>query len=198
MATGALGAPLPTGRSTLVAGAQFQEVVQRSRSLTQKVLLSVPDAHRSCVRTETLQLNSTENAKLSRMAATIGLPTAPVLKVVSENVTLELSLQQMSAGLQLQQDVLGSVSPRLQHGEKVTALMADIRDLSLQINKMLKMAQAEGSVQPSPTPLALNLPGEYEVQVAAHLALVQLQAFGQDLVRCLRVLDQSNEEETES
>lgn len=65
--------------------------------------------------------------------------------------------------------------------------------------QLLKKVQAESVVQPTPTPVALRLPGEYEVQVAAHLTLVQLQSFGQDVVRSLRSLDQSNdEEETES
>lgn len=64
--------------------------------------------------------------------------------------------------------------------------------------QMLKMAQADAVVLPSPTPVALHLPGEYEVQVAAHLTLVQLQAFGQDTVRCLRSLEKSDDRETES
>lgn len=62
---------------------------------------------------------------------------------------------------------------------------------------MLRMVQ-ESVVQPSPTPMALHLTGEYEVQVAAHLTLVQLQSFGQDMVRCLRSLDVNNDEETDS
>lgn len=68
----------------------------------------------------------------------------------------------------------------------------------LYISQMLKMLQTETVAQPTPTPVALRLPGEYEVQVAAHLTLVQLQSFGQDMVRHLRSIDQSNEEETES
>lgn len=63
---------------------------------------------------------------------------------------------------------------------------------------MLKVLQTETVVQPTPTPVALRLPGEYEVQVAAHLVLVQLQSFGQDMVRNLRSLDQNKEGETES
>lgn len=196
MATFARSAPLP-GSNTLVEGAQFQEIVQRSRSLIQKILLSIPDTHKSCIHTETLQLNSSENGKLGRMAITIGIPSAPVLRVVSESVTLESSLRTMSEGLQLHRALLSSVSPRLENKDKVTGLMADIRDLAIQINKMLKMAQADAVVQPSPTPVALHLPREYEVQVAAHLTLVQLQSFGQDTARCLRSLERSNEEETE-
>ncbi|XP_028264179.1 uncharacterized protein LOC114437585 isoform X2 [Parambassis ranga] len=194
MATVARSAPLP-GRSALVEDPSFQELIQRSRSLTEKILLSIPTTHRSCIHTESLQLNSSENAKLVTMATFIGIPSAPVLKVASENVTLEDSLSRMYEGLQLHQALLSSVSSKLESNDKVTGLMADIRDLAIQINKMLKMAQAEAAVQPTPTPVALHLPGDYEVQVAAHLTLVQLQSFSQDMVRCLRSLDQ---EETES
>lgn len=61
--------------------------------------------------------------------------------------------------------------------------------------QMLNMVQKEVVAQSTPTPVALRLLGDYEVQVAAHLTLVQLQAFGQDAVRCLRSMDQNNEEE---
>uniref|UniRef100_A0A3P8S5X2 Colony stimulating factor 3 (granulocyte) a n=1 Tax=Amphiprion percula TaxID=161767 RepID=A0A3P8S5X2_AMPPE len=197
MATFARSAPLPKN-GALVEDPQFQEIVERSRSLTQKILLSIPDTHKSCIHTETLQLNSSENGKLETMASTIGIPSASVLRVVSENSTLEDSLTGMYEGLQLHQALLSAVSSRLGNKDKVIELMADIRDLAIQINKMLKMAQAEPVVQPSPTPVALRLPANYEVQVATHLTLVQLQAFGQDMIRCLRPLDRSNEEETES
>ncbi|XP_070783762.1 colony stimulating factor 3 (granulocyte) a [Enoplosus armatus] len=195
MATSARSAPLPE-RSALVEDPQSQEIVQRSRSLIQKILLSIPDTHKSCIHTETLQLNSSDNSKLVIMASNIGIPSAPVLRVVSEDFTLETSLRRMSEGLQLHRALLSSVSPRLENKDKVTGLMADIRDLVIQINKMLKGLQAEAV--PTPSPVALRLPGEYEVQVAAHLTLVQLQSFGQDVVRFLRNLDQSNQGETES
>lgn len=39
----------------------------------------------------------------------------------------------------------------------------------------------------------LNLPGDYEVQVAAHLTLLQLQQFGQDVDRCLESLDHTTD-----
>ncbi|XP_040922992.1 colony stimulating factor 3 (granulocyte) a [Toxotes jaculatrix] len=197
MAAVARSAPLPEG-SALVEDPQFQEMVRRSRSLTQKILLSIPDTHRSCIHTEALQLNSSDNTKFEIMASNIGIPSAPVLRPVSENFSLKTCLTQMSEGLQLHRALLSSVSERLSNKNKVIELMADIRDLTIQITKMLKMVQREAVVQPSPTPVALRLPGEYEVQVAAHLILVQLQAFGQDTVRCLRSLDCSKEEETES
>ncbi|XP_008288010.1 colony stimulating factor 3 (granulocyte) a isoform X2 [Stegastes partitus] len=197
MATFVCSAPLPE-KGALVEDPQFQEIVETSRSLTEKILLSIPDMHKSCIHTETLKLNSSENAKLVIMASTIGIPSAPVIKVVSENSSLEDSLTQMYEGLQLHRALLSSISPRVGNKDKVTGLMADVRDLAIQINKMLKMAQSEVVAQPNPTPVALRLPGDYEVQVATHLTLVQLQALGQDIIRCLRVLDHGNEEETES
>ncbi|XP_075313365.1 colony stimulating factor 3 (granulocyte) a [Odontesthes bonariensis] len=197
MASVVNSAPLPAS-SALVEDPQFQEILQRSRSLTQKILLSIPDTHKSCIHTETLQLNSSENAKLVTMASTIGIPPSPVVRAVSENFTLENSLKRMYEGLQLHQALLSGVSPQLEVKDKVTGLIADIRDLAVQIVKMQKMAQAEAAVEQSPTPVDLRLPGDYEVQVAAHLTLVQLQSFGQDMARCLRSLDQSQEEDTES
>ncbi|KAJ4940079.1 hypothetical protein JOQ06_026389 [Pogonophryne albipinna] len=198
MATLARSAPLQPEMGALVEGTQFQEIVLRSRSLIEKILLSISDTHKECIHIESLKLNSSENANFVTMASTIGIPAAPVLKVVSENFSLETGLRRMSEGLQLHRALLRSVSPRLEQKDRVIGLQADIRDLVVQINKMLKMAQAEAVVQPSPTPVALRLPGEYEVQVAAHLTLVQLQAFGQDTTRCLRGLDRSNDEETQS
>ncbi|XP_035514127.1 uncharacterized protein LOC118325522 [Morone saxatilis] len=197
MATVARSAPLPE-RNTLVEDPRAQEIVQRSRSLIEKILLSIPDTHKSCIHSEALRLNSSENANLQTMAVNIGIPSAPVLKVVSEHFTLETSLKRMSEGLQLYRASLSAVSPRLENKDKVTELLADIRDLVIQINKLLKMVQSEAVVQPTPAPVALRLPGDYEVQVAAHLTLDRLQSFGQDVVRSLRSLDQSNEEETES
>ncbi|XP_041670936.1 colony stimulating factor 3 (granulocyte) a [Cheilinus undulatus] len=194
MASFARSAPLPDG-SALVAD---PEIVKMSRSLIQKILLSIPDAHESCVYTETLKLNSSDNENLGVMASNIGIPSAPILKTLSDSFTLETGLKHMSEGLQLHRALLSSISPRLENNNKVTDLQSDIRDLAIQINKMLNKITAETMVLPSPTPVALRLPGEYEVQVAAHLTLVQLQSFGQDVVRLLRSLDQGSEEEMES
>uniref|UniRef100_UPI0037E8C112 colony stimulating factor 3 (granulocyte) a n=1 Tax=Semicossyphus pulcher TaxID=241346 RepID=UPI0037E8C112 len=194
MAYVARSAPLPE-ESTLVANSSLE--IQRSRSLIQKILRSIPDAHKSCINQETLKLNSSENAYLGHMASSIGIPSAPVLKALSEDFTLETSLKNISEGLQLHRALLSSVSPHLEHKVKVTELQADIRDLVIQINKILNKVKGEAVVQLTPTPVTLHLPAEYEVQVAAHLTLVQLQSFGQDVVRLLRSLDQSSEEETE-
>ncbi|XP_013863583.1 granulocyte colony-stimulating factor [Austrofundulus limnaeus] len=197
MASTARGAPLPQLRS-LVEDPHFQEILHRSRSLTQKVLLSIPDTHKSCIHTATLQLNSSENVKLETMASILGIPPAPGLRAISENFTLESSLRRMHEGLLLHRGLLSSVSPRLEVKTKVADLMDDIRDVAVQITKMLKMVQPEAAVQSTTAPLSIHLPGDYEVQVATHLTLVQLQSFGQDMVRVLRSLEQSDEEEEEN
>lgn len=194
MASLSRSAPLSDG-SALVAD---PDMVQTSRSLIEKILLSIPDTHKSCIHTETLKLNSSENEKLGVMASYIGIPSAPVLKTLSESSSLEDSLKNISEGLQLHRALLSSVSPRLENKDKVSALQSDIKDLAIQINKLLNTITSEATVLPSPTPVALHLPGEYEVQVATHLTLVQLQAFGQDMVRLLRSLDKGSEEDKES
>ncbi|XP_058477055.1 colony stimulating factor 3 (granulocyte) a [Solea solea] len=196
MASLGRSAPLPTESGALVADPAFQEAVERSRSLTQKILLAIPDTHSACIHTETLQLNSPDNAKLEIMAANIGIPAAPVLRALSENFTLRTCLRNMTEGLQLHRALLSAISERLPN--KMTELTSDIKDLSIQINKMQKMVYKEAAVQPTPTPAPLQLQGEYEVQVAAHLILVQLQSFGRDMDRCLRTLDRSNDDDTES
>lgn len=196
MAFTARSAPMPGSGGALVEDPQFQEILQRSRSLTQKILLSIPDTYKSCVHSETLKLNSSEIAKLATMATNIGFPPAPVLKAVSENFSLETSLKVMHDGLQLHQGLLNSISPRLEKKDKVVALMLDIRDLNTQIAKMQKLTHAPAP--PTSTPVELHLRGDFEVQVAVHLTLIQLQTFTQDLARCLRGLDRSADDEIES
>uniref|UniRef100_A0A1A7X7Q6 Colony stimulating factor 3 (Granulocyte) a n=1 Tax=Iconisemion striatum TaxID=60296 RepID=A0A1A7X7Q6_9TELE len=185
MAFTAHSAPLPENGS-LVEDPQFQDGLHRSRSLTQKILLSVPDTHKSCIHTETLQLNSSDNSELATIATTIGVPPASVLGSLSGNVSLEDSLRRMYEGLKLHQELLNLIAPRLEEKEKVNDLMDDIRDLAIQIMKMLNTKE-----QPTTPPVALRLPGTYEVQVAAHLTLVQLQSFGQNMDQVFMSLDQS-------
>ncbi|XP_019901970.2 colony stimulating factor 3 (granulocyte) a isoform X2 [Esox lucius] len=171
----------------LVEDPEFHIFVENSQNLIKKVLEAIPGTHKSCIHSETLILNSTtENRKLQYMATNLGIPSAPTLKALAEDFTLETCLRHMSEGLQLHQDLLKAVQPRLANTENLTALMTDIRDLGIQINKMLRAVQAEVTLQPTVTSLASRLTGDYQVQVAAHLTLVQLQSFGQDIVRSLR------------
>ncbi|XP_061666779.1 uncharacterized protein LOC133495821 [Syngnathoides biaculeatus] len=200
MARIAGAAPLPevcADVCALVEGAQFQVLVRRSRSLTEKILLAIPDAHGSSVHTETLKLNSSENAKLGTMALRINFPAAPVVKIASEKVLVASSLKHIHDGLQLHRDLLSTVSPRVET-DKLTDLANTVRDLAMQIGKMLRALQADYVAQATPTsPVNLYLHGDFEVQVAAHLTLLQLQSLGQDIHRFLRGLDTSREEETD-
>lgn len=57
MATFALSAPLPE-RSALVEGPEFQKIVQNCKQLTEKILLSIPETHKSCIKTEVRHTNA--------------------------------------------------------------------------------------------------------------------------------------------
>lgn len=52
MATLARCAPLSSSSSALVDSPQMQKITQTSRSLVEKILLSIPDTHASCIRSE--------------------------------------------------------------------------------------------------------------------------------------------------
>uniref|UniRef100_A0A3Q2CHK1 Uncharacterized protein n=1 Tax=Cyprinodon variegatus TaxID=28743 RepID=A0A3Q2CHK1_CYPVA len=195
MASTARSAPLT---DALVAEPQFQEILRSSRSLTQRILESVEDTHKSCVHLQSLQWKVPENAKLATMRSTIGIPSAPVIKPISANFSLETALRAMHDGLELHHGLLRSISPRLEVKDRMNALQYDVRDLKIEIFRMLKIKTTEATVPPTPTSVELHLPGDYEVQVAAHLTLVQLQAFSQDVARCFRSLDRSDQEETDS
>ncbi|XP_077407113.1 uncharacterized protein LOC144038456 [Vanacampus margaritifer] len=201
MARIAGAAPLPevcADMCALVDEAQFQALVRRSRSLNAKILQSIPEVYKSIIHIETLKLNSSENANLDIVASNINFPDAPVLKIASEKVPLESSLINTHKGLQLHQALLSAVSPELQNTQRVTDLMHTVRDLAIQIGKMLRALQTDYVMQTTPSPVTLHLPGGFEVQVAAHLTLVQLQSLSQDIHRFLRGLDTSHVEETDS
>uniref|UniRef100_A0AAZ3NSN5 Uncharacterized protein n=1 Tax=Oncorhynchus tshawytscha TaxID=74940 RepID=A0AAZ3NSN5_ONCTS len=180
----------------LVDDPEFNLSVENSKSLIKKVLDAIPETHTSCIHSETLILNSSsENRKLQYLAINLGIPSAPTLKALTDNFTLETCLRRMSEGLQVHQDLLRAVVQHLANTERITALLTDIRDLRVQINRMLKAVQVVESpvaVQPTATSLASRLTGDYEVQVATHLTLLQLQSFGQDIVRSLRNIAQAN------
>lgn len=192
-----LSKPQLTGVTSLpVENHEFYEHAHRSKILVHKLLLSIPTIHKSCIYTETLKFNSSELVKLHYMAINIGIPSAPVLTTLSDNSSLETSLRRMFEGMQLHQGLLKAVEPRLDNKGVLTELLADVNDLLLQIGKMLRTIQVEPPAQ-APTDLALSLPGEFDVQVAIHLTLLQLQGFGQDMERNLRQIDPEVEEVTD-
>ncbi|KAG9343810.1 hypothetical protein JZ751_013191 [Albula glossodonta] len=120
------------------------------------------------------------------MMTALGIPSAPTLMAISADFTIEMSLNRMSEGLQLYQDLLSTVRNRVSTPEKLDDLLADIRDLLSQVLQMRELAQLEAGAQYGGSGLAAQLAGEYEVKVATHLALTQLQSFSQDMFRSLR------------
>lgn len=178
----------------LVAGPQGQELVRRCLTLAEKLVKNVEDTHKSYVTSESFkELNSPENAKLVIMKSRMGIPSTPALRPPSDNTTLESSLKNISEGLQLHRALLSAISSHLDHQETVAALSSNIKDLLLQIHKVLKLVGG-GAVPASTAPVSLSVSGEYEVQAATHLILVQLRAFGCDVKDHLRTLDQSSED----
>ncbi|KAL0984288.1 hypothetical protein UPYG_G00139510 [Umbra pygmaea] len=176
-----------------VEDSEINVFIGNSQDLITKILDAIPETHKSSIYTETLILNSTnENRKLQYMATKLGIPSAPTLKALADNFTLETCLRRISEGLQLHQDLLRAVQPRLDNTGYLTALMMDVRDLRVQITKMLRLIKVEGTVLPTETGLASRLTGDYEVQVATHLILVQLQSFGQDIVCSLSNIAQDS------
>ncbi|KAG7492370.1 hypothetical protein MATL_G00013490 [Megalops atlanticus] len=173
----------------------FHRAVERSQSLVNKVLNDIPEAHKSCVRSKSLTLQpSSESKNLQYMESSLGIPRAPTLKGLSDEFRLEMCLDRMSEGLQMYQDLLGVLSDRVSTPERLTELRADITDLLAQVVKMREMAHLETGVKYAGSGLASRLTGDYEMQVATHLILVQLQDFTRDIFRSLRNMGETKPE----
>ncbi|KAG9350189.1 hypothetical protein JZ751_026542 [Albula glossodonta] len=170
----------------------FQRTVERSRSLVNKILKDIPEAHKFSVNSESLTLHPSHEPKnLQYMEASLGIPRPPILKGLSTEFTLEICLNRISEGLQIYQDLLGALCSRVSTPEKLKELQADIRDLLTQITKMHEMGQFETSVKYGGSGLASRLSGDFEVQVATHLSLAHLRDFAQDIFRSLRNMSQA-------
>ncbi|XP_068605532.1 granulocyte colony-stimulating factor-like isoform X2 [Brachionichthys hirsutus] len=169
----------------------FREAAESAKMLVEKILEDIVIVHAATVHTEGLTLKpSAPAATLQTMAASLGVPAAPVLKPLSEHFTLDACLSRMLAGSRLYQGLMGVLSGRL---GGLGDLQADLRDLQTSIDKIKQLAQTDGGGAADDGPysgldLASHLHGNYEVQVAAHLALVQLRSFCHDLVRGLRAI----------
>uniref|UniRef100_A0A674DHG1 Uncharacterized LOC115170604 n=1 Tax=Salmo trutta TaxID=8032 RepID=A0A674DHG1_SALTR len=170
----------------LVQSAHIPEKSMDARSLVEKILCNIPVVHGSI----TTPLLQSSNMPYQSMVTSLGIPAAPELRTVCRplnqiDFTLEVCLSSMSAGLQLYQDVLCELKERMTT-DKVTGLLADIRDLLAQVNKMQEPGQMSSVSQYGASGLASRLPGDYEVQVATHFTLLQLRDFTQNLKRSLR------------
>ncbi|KAG5854932.1 hypothetical protein ANANG_G00043260 [Anguilla anguilla] len=169
----------------------FLRAVEHSQSLVNKILKDIPDTHKSCVSSKSLTLHPTlqpisEPSNLQFMEDSLKIPRAPVLKGLSDEFTLEMCLKHISEGLQMYQDVLSTLHNRVSNPEKMKGMHADVRDLLAQITKMQELCRFETGAKYGGSGLASRLSGDFEVQVAAHLSLLQLQDFGRDVFRSLR------------
>ncbi|CAL8283571.1 unnamed protein product [Merluccius merluccius] len=170
--------------------------VENSLSLVRKIIQGVPQTHRACITAETFDLNS-DKGTFALVAEKIQIPVFPVLQVLSATRdTLESNLVQMLKGVVLHQAMLSSLSSHLGPQDTVTELLADTRDLLIQIRMLLKTIQKDAAEQPAAPVLDLKLSGDFDVQVATHVTLQHMQHFGQDMERILRGVSRANEDVT--
>uniref|UniRef100_A0A8C1XHU8 Colony stimulating factor 3 (granulocyte) b n=1 Tax=Cyprinus carpio TaxID=7962 RepID=A0A8C1XHU8_CYPCA len=170
---------------------EMTRAVERATSLAKKILSDVPAAHQACVNTAGLALSS-EAGHLEFFLSDLGIPAPPVLK--SEDLSMDVSLSRIVAGLDLHRDLLQDIRERSSSTEELSLLLADITDLSAQVHQMQQLAQIPSTVSQKAAFPALSprLSGDYQVQVAIHLSLQQLRSFTQDVFRSLRHIAASN------
>ncbi|XP_061088432.1 colony stimulating factor 3 (granulocyte) a [Conger conger] len=164
----------------------FLRVVEHSQNLVNKILKDIPDTHKSCVNHKNLTLPPSPESNLEYMESLLRIPRAPLLKGLSAEFTLEMCLSRISEGLQMYQDVLSTLHNRVSNPEKMKDMQADVRDLLAQITKMQDLGRFQTRMKYGGSGLASRLSGGFEVQVAAHLSLLQLQDFSQHIFRSLR------------
>ncbi|XP_030196274.1 uncharacterized protein LOC115531265 [Gadus morhua] len=174
----------------------FYNNVDISLSILRKIVHAIPETHNACLTSKAFELNSTKG-EFTLVAERIGIPVSPALHLLSENSTMETSLVLMSEGLLLHQSLLSNISTHLGPQDTVTELLTDIRDLLFHIRKLLKDIKVDSAEQPTARWPDLNLSDDFDVQVTTHLTLQQLQGFGQDMERILRLVAQANEDVTQ-
>uniref|UniRef100_A0A3B4GIT8 Uncharacterized LOC102201030 n=1 Tax=Pundamilia nyererei TaxID=303518 RepID=A0A3B4GIT8_9CICH len=144
----------------------FKEAVERVMRLVEKIRKDVRSVHGSIIN--------------------IDVRTRPSISRRSPTTVCchDMCVSRMLAAGRLYQGLLVDLSRRLGGLE---ALSAELRDLVTHINQMKDAAQlSSDSLDQSSLDLTLNLHGNYDVQVAAHLTLCQLLEFCHDLIRSLR------------
>uniref|UniRef100_A0A3B4GIZ6 Uncharacterized LOC102201030 n=1 Tax=Pundamilia nyererei TaxID=303518 RepID=A0A3B4GIZ6_9CICH len=163
----------------------FKEAVERVMRLVEKIRKDVRSVHGSIINIDGFTLDpSSQTGELEMKRINLGIPDPPVLKELSEQFTADMCVSRMLAAGRLYQGLLVDLSRRLGGLE---ALSAELRDLVTHINQMKDAAQlSSDSLDQSSLDLTLNLHGNYDVQVAAHLTLCQLLEFCHDLIRSLR------------
>ncbi|XP_054908150.1 granulocyte colony-stimulating factor-like [Poeciliopsis prolifica] len=173
----------PVGSASSLPPA-FRETALEAKTLGEKILKDISAAHAATVQDFSLD-SSTSSLQL--MAASMGIPSSPVLKALSAHFTLETCVSRMLAGVQMYQNLLEVLSSKV---SGLDDLRADLRDLLNHINKLKEVAQltADVSDQNPSTDLTSHLQDSHNIQVALHLTLTQLRSFCHDLNRTFRVL----------
>ncbi|MED6245202.1 hypothetical protein CHARACLAT_000250 [Characodon lateralis] len=163
----------------------FRETAVEAKTLSEKILKDISAAHTATVKDFSLD-SSSQMSNLQMMAVSMGIPSSPVLKVLSEHFTLDMCVSRMLAGVQMYQNLLEVLSSRASGLED---LKADLRDLLNHINKLTEaQLGADYSDQNPISDLDSHLQDSYSVQVAVHMTLTQLRSFCHDLNRTFRVL----------
>uniref|UniRef100_H3C3G7 Uncharacterized protein n=1 Tax=Tetraodon nigroviridis TaxID=99883 RepID=H3C3G7_TETNG len=181
----------PAVRSAPVGSADLTldltDVAEPARTLVQKILKDIPVAHAVAVSSRGLTLESSQPTNLQLMTESLGLPVAPLLKLPSDHFTLDMCVSRMLVGCQMFQRLLAVLSEKL---DGLMDLKVTLRDLVTHITKMKETLglDVDGS-EALTVDVASRLHGDYEAQMAAHLALVQLRSFCHDLTRSLRAIN---------
>ncbi|KAM4534677.1 uncharacterized protein V3H82_024599 [Fundulus diaphanus] len=164
----------------------FRETAVEAKTLGEKILKDIPAAHGATVNVFSLD-SSSQTSNLQMMAASMGIPSSPVLKALSEHFTLDMCVSRMLAGVQMYQNLLEVLSSRVKGLED---LKVDLRDLLNHVDKLKEVAQLGSDVsdQNPVSDLASHLQDNYSIQVAVHVTLTQLRSFCHDLNRTFRVL----------
>lgn len=167
-------------------------VVERGVSLVKKILNDIPRVHEAYVKKTGLDLElSSESHDLEYLLSDFGIPAPPVLKSISEEFTLTMSLSHMVEGLDLHHELLQDI---MSSTETRDSLLADIKELADQIKEMQKLVQIPVTVCKRNLPdFSSRLNSNYKVQVAAHLSLQQLNRFTQAVFRGLRHIANLNQ-----
>ncbi|XP_041939111.1 colony stimulating factor 3 (granulocyte) b isoform X1 [Alosa sapidissima] len=171
-----------------MSDSELSRVMEGAKSLVRKVLSDIPVVHESCVSTQGLTLDpSGDSMNLEYMVNLLEIPSAPKLKALAADFTLEMSLNHMAEGLRMYSGLLQVVSGRVASSQTVADLRADINDLQAQVQKIQVLSHVSSvEAQTDVSGLSSRLTSDYEVQVATHVILAHLRSFSQDAFRSLR------------
>ncbi|XP_018597483.1 colony stimulating factor 3 (granulocyte) a [Scleropages formosus] len=169
---------------------ELRLALKLGQAVAMKVIDDIPAAHKATVSSQTLSLNSPLERKLEYMVTLLKIPAPPVLQAIGADFTLETCLNNMSEGLQMYQDLLAVISGRVETPENLAEMQADLKELLGRVHKIRKLSELEMAVPHRMSDLATRLTGDFEVEVATHLVLVELRTFVQHVFRGLRNISQ--------